>query len=69
MTVGPIQPLPLIMTTDEVAGILRCKPSTVENYIHEHALRAVLIGRERRITGDDLIEFIATRPDTTRGGK
>ena len=68
MSAPPIQPVPLVMTVDEVAEILRCSTSTVENYIHGHQLVAVKIGRERRIRGEDLYEFISQRPSTTRTG-
>lgn len=66
MAVAPIQPLPPIMTTDEVAAILRCPATTVARYVFDHQLVAVQIGRERRFRADDVLEFIATRPSTTR---
>jgi excisionase family DNA binding protein len=66
MSVIPIQPLPPIMTMKEVAEILRCQESTVERYIHVHELKAIQIGRERRIRGEDLFDFIRSRPENTR---
>ena len=47
MSTAPIQPLPPVMTTDEVAAILRCSVRTVQAYVHSHQLDAIQIGRER----------------------
>ena len=66
MTPSPIQPLPPILTTDEVAVLLRCKPKTVAGYVHRHELAAIQIGRERRFRAEDVLEFIGTRPTTQR---
>ena len=52
--------------SDEAAAVLRCEATVVEGYIHRHQLDAVQIGRERRIRGADLLEFIDTRPTTRR---
>lgn len=62
-----IQAIPLVMDTAEVAALLRCDAKTIERYVHEHKLRAIQIGRERRFRGDDVIDFIQARPTTTRG--
>lgn len=62
----PIQPLPLILTTDEVAAVLRCSVKTVERYVFAHQLAAIRIGRERRFRAEDVLEFVATRPLTVR---
>ena len=67
MIQAPIQPIPPVMTTDEVAAILRCEPDTVARYVHNHELVAVLIGKERRIRADDLLDFIASRESSTNG--
>ena len=69
MSIAPIRPLPPILTTKEVAVVLRCSPETVERYVHAHELVAIQIGRERRFRADDVLEFIAKRPTTTRGTK
>ena len=66
MTIAPIQPLPSVMTTEEVAALLRCSMATVARYVFAHQLVAVRIGRERRFRADDVLEFIASRPTTTR---
>ena len=66
MNVSPIQPLPPVLTTQEVAVILRCEEPTVERYVHRHELAAIQIGRERRFRAEDLLEFIATRPTKQR---
>ena len=47
MSTVPTQPLPPVMTTDEVAAILRCSVRTVRAYVHSHQLDAIKIGRER----------------------
>ena len=66
MTPFPVHPIPPVLTTEEVAQVLRCKPETVERYVHSHQLAAIQIGRERRFRGEDVLEFIATRPTTQR---
>lgn len=66
MTSPPIQPLPLIMTSEEVAQALRCSIATVERYVFSHQLAAVRIGRERRFRADDVLDFVASRPTTAR---
>ena len=66
MSAPMIQPLPPIMTTAEVAQILRCKVDTVERYVHAHELAAIQIGRERRIRAEDLLEFIGNKPTTAK---
>ena len=67
MNQAPIQPVPPVMTTDEVAGILRCEPATVERYVHSHELVAIRIGKHRRIRADDLLDFIASRESSANG--
>ncbi len=62
MTVPPIQPLPVVMTTLEVAEVLRCSVKTVQRYVHGHQLAAIRIGRERRFRADDVLDFLASRP-------
>ena len=64
-----VQPLPLVLTIEEAAEALWCEPQTVVNYIHRHELDAILIGRERRIRGEDLIDFIRSRVSSCRSGK
>jgi len=66
MSVAPIQPLPPVMTTEEVAAILRCSTATVARYVFAHQLVAVQIGRERRFRADDVLDFVASRPSTAR---
>lgn len=69
MNLAPIQPLPAIMTTAEIAALFRCPIETVERYVHNHELVAIQIGRERRFRAEDVLEFIAKRPANTRQGK
>ena len=66
MATPPIQPLPLVMTTEEVAELLRCSPTTVARYVFSHRLVAVQIGRERRFRAEDVLEFVSSRPTTAR---
>ena len=69
MTQPPIRPLPLIMTTDEVAALLRCPPATIKRYVFSHQLAAIRIGRERRFRADDVLDFVNSRPTTARNGR
>ncbi len=70
MTSSPFQPLPVVMTLQEVAELLRTSPGTVERYVFSHQLGAIKIGRERRFRADDVLDFIAARPTTAQiGGK
>ena len=69
MSLPAIQPLPAVLTTAECAEVLRCKVGTVEGYIHSHELNAIQVGRERRIRAEDLLDFIAAKPSTTKGKK
>ncbi len=62
----PLQPLPLVMTTEEVAAVLRCSVETVERYVHAHELATIRIGRERRFRADDMLDFVASRSTTAR---
>ena len=62
MTTPPIQPLPIVMTIEEVAQVLRCSVNTVRRYVHGHQLAAIRVGRERRFRADDVLDFLASRP-------
>lgn len=64
MTSVAIQSLPVVLTTEEVAAILRCPTGTVDGYVYRRKLRAIRIGRERRFRADDVLEFVAARPVT-----
>ncbi len=65
----PIQPLPVVMTTEEVAALLRCNPETVKRYVLGHQLAAIRIGRERRFRADDVLDFVNSRPTTAGSGR
>lgn len=69
MGVQIAQSLPLVMTTTEVAELLRCSPSTIRRYVFAHELLAIRIGRERRFRAIDVVEFVSTRPNTLRAKK
>lgn len=64
-----IQPLPAVMTTEEVAAILRCSTTTVDRYVFAHELAAIRIGRERRFRAEDVLDFVSRRPTTARTEK
>jgi len=69
MSLSDLQPLPVILTTEEAAAVLRCEVTTVVGYVDTHDLKAIQIGRERRIRGADLLDFIAGKPLSTKGAK
>ena len=69
MTEFAIQSLPPVMTTEEVAGLLRCSLTTVDRYVFSHQLAAIRIGRQRRFRAEDVLEFVGTRPTTAKCGK
>ena len=53
---------PQIYTISEVAEILKCKIKTVQGHLYEaRDLSYLKIGREVRIRGEDLIEFLENR--------
>jgi excisionase family DNA binding protein len=53
---------PQIYTIPEVAEILKCKIKTVQGHLYEaRDLSYLKIGREVRIRGEDLIEFLENR--------
>ena len=53
---------PQIYTIPEVAEILKCKTKTIEGHLYEtRDLSYLKIGREVRIRGEDLIEFLENR--------
>ncbi len=55
-----------LLTTAEVAHLLKMTEATVRRWIRDGALPAIQIGREWRIAAADLDEFLAHR--TTRPG-
>ena len=65
---GQTELLPPVMTTEEVAKLLRCDVATVERYVHRHELTAILIGKQRRFRADDVLDFVEARPATARNG-
>lgn len=69
MGVQIAQTLPLVMTTAEVAEVLRCSANSVARYVYAHELLAIRIGRERRFRAVDVIEFVARRPNTIKAPK
>ena len=48
----------MLLTPEEVAGVLGIGRSTVYNLIGEHLLRSFKIGRSRRILVSDVQEYI-----------
>ena len=64
-----IIPLPPVMTTEEVAELLRCPVKTVATYVHSHALKAIQIGKRRRFRAEDVLDFLDQRPTNGRNRK
>lgn len=64
-----MQTLSPILTTEEVAELLRCGVGTVNRYVANHQLAAIRVGRYRRFRADDVMDFIASRPLTVRSGQ
>jgi excisionase family DNA binding protein len=62
----PINPLPAVMTTEEVAAFFRCSEDTVARYVHRHELVAIQVGKERRFRAEDVLEFVARRPSIAK---
>ena len=50
-----------LLTVDEVAGILKVATKTVRREIKRGELPAVRIGRQLRISADDLVLYIRRR--------
>ena len=47
-----------ILTTDEVAGLLKMSRRSVQRLIHDNQLQARKIGRAYRVLGLDLLTFL-----------
>lgn len=62
----PIQPLPGVMTQQEVAEFLRCEESTVQGYVTRHELKTIQVGKGKRFTAEAVIDFVNSRPSTER---
>lgn len=57
-----------LMTTHEVAELLKVSEATVRSWIHEGELRGIRLGREFRVVFKDLETFIdshSTRPSAS----
>lgn len=57
-----------LMTTHEIAELLKVSEATVRTWIHEGQLRAIRFGREFRVAVKDLEAFVnahATRSATS----
>ena len=46
------------MTTHEIAELLKVREATVRGWIHDQQLRAVRLGREFRVSVNDLEAFV-----------
>lgn len=55
---GDVIPAPTFYTTDEVAEILKVTPKTVRDMIARKQLKALKIGREYRVSEEQLQQFI-----------
>lgn len=54
----PDEEIPLVMTVEEVAALLRSDTATVEGLIQDGKLPAVKVGQDWRISQANLIAFI-----------
>lgn len=50
-----------LMTTHEIAELLKVREPTVRSWIHQSELRAVKLGREFRVAVKDLEAFLEER--------
>lgn len=50
-----------LLTTHEIAELLKVKEATVRSWIHHQELRAVKLGREFRVAVKDLEAFVNER--------
>lgn len=61
--------VPSLLTTAEVAALLRVHPNTVKNMLSKGTLPSILIGeRKRRIKKADLLRFIGEEVDEEETG-
>ena len=66
MTNPPIQALPRVMTTDQVADVPRCSPASAAAYVFTLRLAATQIARNRRFRALGVPDFIAWRLASNR---
>jgi excisionase family DNA binding protein len=57
-TPNPFITAAAIMTADEVAGLLRLRPSTVADLARRGDLPSVKLGRHRRYLRDDVMAYV-----------
>jgi excisionase family DNA binding protein len=57
-----ISPLGQILTTEEVADILKTSQRTVQRLIRQGQLKAHKVGRGYRVRDQDLIDFFQSHP-------
>lgn len=55
-----IQPMPNLLTPEQVADVLQIHVLTVYNYIRQGKLSAIRLGRSYRISPEDLARMIET---------
>ena len=58
-TVRSVDDLPPVLKVREVAGFLRCDPSTVYEMVNRGDLPAVRLGRTIRFTREGIARFMA----------
>ena len=58
-----------VYTLKEVAEILKVSRQTIYNYLKAGRLKATKIGKEYRVTKEDLEEFIRHGSNTPHNGK
>ena len=57
-----------LLTTNDVAKVLRLAPWTVRKYLREHKLRGMQLGDDWRVRREDLDTFVRRRLTQGRKG-
>lgn len=59
----------MLLTTNEVARILRCTTPTVRRLIKDGELKAISVGAHKRIDSAQLSRFLSNDNDKKGGGR
>lgn len=65
----PIVTLPEILTAEEVAGILRLRPSSVADMARRGDSPSIKIGRHRRYVRADVLAYVETLRERNGTGR
>lgn len=64
----PATELPEVLTTAEVAELLRLRPSTVDDYARRGVIPSLVIGRHRRFIRADVLDVLRQLRDDCASG-